>query len=232
MSSRKSSRRLFHFWNTTLTCVGLNYRRIPYNGVEREGSGDDSSEDEQSRQVKTIKVPEPGKFSPPRWNSSKFDLHDEFRDTGLQIIVKLANIELTPEKPEYYGGAWHVKEGRLLTFPNILQHRVSPFSLADRSMPGHRKILALLLVDPYLPIISSSNVPPQQEKWATERERSIRQALRPLPQELKDMVYDDLDTRYMTMDEAKAFRLELMEERSAAAFEQNENFQNGGFIFV
>ncbi|QMW46270.1 hypothetical protein G4B11_009725 [Aspergillus flavus] len=217
-------------WNTTLTCVGLNYRRIPYNGVEREGSGDDSSEDKQSRQVKTIKVPEPGKFSPPRWNSSKFDLHDEFRDTGLQIIVKLANIELTPEKPEYYGGAWH--EGRLLTFPNILQHRVSPFSLADRSMPGHRKILALLLVDPYLPIISSSNVPPQQEKWATERERSIRQALRPLPQELKDMVYDDLDTRYMTMDEAKAFRLELMEERSAAAFEQNENFQNGGFIFV
>ncbi|RAQ52011.1 hypothetical protein AFGD_006375 [Aspergillus flavus] len=99
-------------------------------------------------------------------------------------------------------------------------------------MPGHRKILALLLVYPYLPIISSSNVPPQQEKWATERERSIRQALRPLPQELKDMVYDDLDTRYMTMDEAKAFRLELMEERSAAAFEQNENFQNGGFIFV
>ncbi|KAB8248185.1 hypothetical protein BDV35DRAFT_391326 [Aspergillus flavus] len=96
-------------WNTTLTCVGLNYRRIPYNGVEREGSGDDSSEDKQSRQVKTIKVPEPGKFSPPRWNSSKFDLHDEFRDTGLQIIVKLANIELTPEKPEYYGGAWHVK---------------------------------------------------------------------------------------------------------------------------
>lgn len=129
-------------------------------------------------------------------------------------------------------GSVITKEGRLLTFPNILQHRVSPFSLADRSMPGHRKILALLSVDPYLPIISSSNVPPQQEKWATERERSIRQALRPLPQELKDMVYDDLDTRYMTMDEAKAFRLELMEERSAAAFEQNENFQNGGFIFV
>ncbi|KAE8346796.1 hypothetical protein BDV24DRAFT_147427 [Aspergillus arachidicola] len=294
-------------WSTTLTCVGYNYWRIPYNGVEHEGSGDDSSEGEQSRPVKTIKVPEPGKLSHLRWNSSKFNLHDEFRYTGLQIIVKLANIELTPQKPEYQGGSWHVKgqlnehicataiyyydsdnitestlsfrqrvntmvglnceeefdqmlqkvfgfpqsafgdesmnvtqelgsvvtkEGRLLTFPNILQHRVSPFSLADRSMPGHRKILALLLVDPYLPIISSSNVPPQQENWAMERERSIRQALRPLPQELKDMVYDDLDTRYMTMGEAKAFRLALMEERSAAAFEQNENFENGGFIFV
>ncbi|KAL1979845.1 hypothetical protein VTN96DRAFT_5053 [Rasamsonia emersonii] len=29
-------------------------------------------------------------------------------------------------------------EGRLLTFPNILQHRVSPFALADRTKPDHR----------------------------------------------------------------------------------------------
>ena len=27
----------------------------------------------------------------------------------LQIIVKLANIILTPEKPEYAGGTWHVE---------------------------------------------------------------------------------------------------------------------------
>lgn len=32
--------------------------------------------------------------------------------SGLQIIVKLANIVLTPEKPEYPGGSWHV-EGQL-----------------------------------------------------------------------------------------------------------------------
>ena len=31
----------------------------------------------------------------------------------LQVIVKLANIELTPEKPEYPGGVWHV-EGKLV----------------------------------------------------------------------------------------------------------------------
>ena len=30
----------------------------------------------------------------------------------LQIIVKLANIHLTPEKPEYKGGSWHL-EGQL-----------------------------------------------------------------------------------------------------------------------
>lgn len=34
----------------------------------------------------------------------------ELRDLeNLKVIVKLANIELTPEKPEYKGGSWHVE---------------------------------------------------------------------------------------------------------------------------
>ena len=36
-------------------------------------------------------------------------LRESHRDEGLQVIVKLANIELTPEKPEYDGGSWHVE---------------------------------------------------------------------------------------------------------------------------
>lgn len=35
----------------------------------------------------------------------------DFRGKTMQIIVKLANIMLTPEKPAYGGGTWHV-EGR------------------------------------------------------------------------------------------------------------------------
>jgi hypothetical protein len=31
------------------------------------------------------------------------------RDTNIQMIVKLANIVLTPEKPTYDGGSWHVE---------------------------------------------------------------------------------------------------------------------------
>ena len=42
------------------------------------------------------------------------DLKKHFEDEGLQIIVKLANIHLTPEKPEYEGGTWHV-EGQLVS---------------------------------------------------------------------------------------------------------------------
>ena len=46
-------------------------------------------------------APEPPDISP------KVDLR---RDYGrLQVIVKLANIHLTPEKPNYPGGSWHVE---------------------------------------------------------------------------------------------------------------------------
>ncbi|RDB28238.1 hypothetical protein Hypma_001499 [Hypsizygus marmoreus] len=147
------------------------------------------------------------------------DLRRQYAARGLQVIIKLANIQLTPEKPDYAGGSWHVegqlnehicatalyyydsanitpsslafrhqcndhevtrmryeqndhawleqifgckqygptvqvlgavetKEGRLLTFPNVLQHRVQPFSLLDHTKPGYRRILALFLVDP------------------------------------------------------------------------------------
>jgi hypothetical protein len=39
-------------------------------------------------------------------------LIDRFRDYGLQIIVKMASIELTPEKPEFPVGGWHI-EGQM-----------------------------------------------------------------------------------------------------------------------
>ena len=39
-------------------------------------------------------------------------LADKFHNSGLQIIVKMASIELTPEKPRFPVGGWHV-EGQL-----------------------------------------------------------------------------------------------------------------------
>jgi hypothetical protein len=39
-------------------------------------------------------------------------LTDRFRDSGLQIIVKMVSIELTPEKPLFPIGGWHV-EGQM-----------------------------------------------------------------------------------------------------------------------
>lgn len=45
------------------------------------------------------------------------------------------------------------------------QHRVSPFKLIDPTKPGHRRFIALWLVDPTKRIISTANVPPQQQDW-------------------------------------------------------------------
>ena len=45
----------------------------------------------------------------------QFNLRKKYLYRGLQVIVKLANIELTSERPSYEGGSWHV-EGQLVSF--------------------------------------------------------------------------------------------------------------------
>ncbi|KID84787.1 Armadillo-like helical [Metarhizium guizhouense ARSEF 977] len=208
----------------------------------------------------------------------------------LQVIVKLANIHLTPERPSYDGGSWHVegqlnehicatalfyhdsdnitpsrldlrtqanREGldesgrlryeqydwrtiqrtfaigwpgggstaqraggvltrdrRALFLPNVLQHRVAPFRLADPARRGHRKILALFLVDPAVPVVSTANVPPQQKHWWLGRlgldgGRGCR-----LPPELTAMMLRNVEFP-MDWEAAVALRRELMEERTA-----------------
>ncbi|KAM0346281.1 hypothetical protein ACHAPU_005708 [Fusarium lateritium] len=164
-------------------------------------------------------------------------LRERFKD--IQIIVKMASIELTPDEPNFPAGSWHVegqqnehiigtalyyldsenvtpshlqfrmqtiydedyavgqdsfgwmervygtalrdaqavqrygsvetKQGRLLAFPNVFHHRVSPFELQDKTKPGHRRFIALWLVDPYQRVINTGNVPPQQQSWWMEQ---------------------------------------------------------------
>lgn len=208
-------------------------------------------------------VPDAPAFSAPE-PPERIDL----RGRRLQVIVKLATIHLTPDKPEYAGGSWHVEgmlnerivstgiyywdnenitesrlsfraalddpeyeqsddngvrevyglenedalnqmlgsvstpEGRCLAFPNILQHRVSPFRLADPTRPGHRKILAFFLVDPARTIVSTSDVPPQQP-WS--------------------------DTSTMTLEQAKEYREQLMRERKFFVDEHNEQLYEREF---
>ncbi len=36
-------------------------------------------------------------------------LFDKFRESGLQVIVKMTSIELTPTKPKFPPGSWHVE---------------------------------------------------------------------------------------------------------------------------
>ncbi|MFG3034527.1 DUF4246 domain-containing protein [Streptomyces sp. NPDC048253] len=211
-------------------------------------------------------IPDAPAFAPPVLpdESARVDL----RGRRLQVIVKLATIHLTPDKPEYSGGSWHVEgmmnerivstciyywdsenitesrlsfraalddphyeqnddnglrevyglededalnqllgsastpAGRCLAFPNILQHRVGSFRLTDPTRPGHRKILAFFLVDPSEKIVSTSDVPPQQP-WS--------------------------DTSTMTLEQAKDYRDQLMQERKFFVDEHNEQLYEREF---
>ena len=129
-------------WNQTLTPLKnyATYQRIQYDNIlydmdennVPEGMGplrnwDSVSDDTLGDQMeddfndwleenKKAIQPEPGVFTPPpaRKPEDVVDLQRDFSEKGLQVIVKLANILLTPEKPEYVGGAWHV-EGQLVS---------------------------------------------------------------------------------------------------------------------
>uniref|UniRef100_K3W8K3 DUF4246 domain-containing protein n=1 Tax=Globisporangium ultimum (strain ATCC 200006 / CBS 805.95 / DAOM BR144) TaxID=431595 RepID=K3W8K3_GLOUD len=107
----------------------------------------------------------------------------------VQVIVKVAEILLTPESPKYDGGSWHIegtdaeqivatgiyyfdseniRDSRLSLRVNVDEpdrHKVEPFELNDPMVPGAHKILAFFLVDPEKTIPSTSVIPPQKQHW-------------------------------------------------------------------
>ena len=108
--------------------------RIEYKGVDLQNmpdreEGEDSGAywDRYSEWLDTAVPVQPnvGSFMPIEYPSDMLDedgqlnpehlvdLKKEYAYTGLQVIVKLANIHLTPEKPEYGGGTWHI-EGQMV----------------------------------------------------------------------------------------------------------------------
>lgn len=52
-------------------------------------------------------LPEPKKFEEIDYTPPQ-SIQEKFKEHGLQVIVKMASIELTPEKPHFPAGSWHV----------------------------------------------------------------------------------------------------------------------------
>lgn len=117
-----------------------------------------------------------------------------------------------------------------MTFPNIFQTSLAPVHLVDPSKPGHCKSLVLHLVDPYVRIISTANVPPQQPDWWDGFNiRRDALAQKGLPVELQDMVLDYLESYPLTIEEARELRLNLMRERDRITREQTEKLETWRF---
>ncbi|KAJ2128176.1 hypothetical protein IW136_006180, partial [Coemansia sp. RSA 678] len=111
-------------------------------------------------------------------------------------------------------GGVQAKNGRCIVFPNIYQHQVSGFKLADPTKPGHRKILAFFFIDPTTRIPSTEIVPPQQREWWSETVME-RGAMGNLPVLVKEQIAKHVDFP-ISLAEAKELRLKLMEERSTS----------------
>lgn len=59
------------------------------------------------KKFREAKLPDPLPYVPIDY-APKQSLREKFKEKGLQVIVKMASIELTPEKPEFSAGSWHV----------------------------------------------------------------------------------------------------------------------------
>jgi hypothetical protein len=71
-------------------------------------------------------------------------------------------------------------------------------------------------------------VPPQREDWGYEKQKAVNQALANLPVELQDIIQGNLGG-FITMEKAKEYRLELMEERGLRSGKHNQHFEEGDF---
>jgi hypothetical protein len=69
--------------------------------------GSDDEPDEIFDRRFQAHLPLPSKV--PEWKDLDYPLEYMLKGRSLQVIVKLANIVLTPEKPNYKGGSWHVE---------------------------------------------------------------------------------------------------------------------------
>ena len=124
-------------WNLTLAPYASRYtapRRIVYDKCrydpdpekeipepEHEEGEDFASLDARTnlywewvQMKRKVILPEPPEKFYPLPVPPPFSLKKRYGDKHLQVIVKLANIELTPEKSEYKGGTWHV-EGKMVS---------------------------------------------------------------------------------------------------------------------
>ncbi|KAF2108294.1 hypothetical protein BDV96DRAFT_616369 [Lophiotrema nucula] len=127
-------------------------------------------------------------------------------------------------------GSVKTSQGRLLAFPNVLQHQVQPFGLADESKVGYRKILAMFLIDPHIPVLSTANVPPQRKDWWAEEVRKVGRFAE-IPEEVFEMIIDAVEGFPISWDEACEIREKLMGERGAAEDDLNDKMESDTFYF-
>lgn len=163
--------RALPLWSMTLSPLEKNQHRLPRVGdytlncewVKEKWLGGKT----RDVPVHELKIEDTKEFPGPEYMRAflNSEWHTRFKErmdtTGrLQIIVKLANIHLTPERPEYAGGTWHV-EGQMVCIPIIYPSHIHTFSLIPYHLleRTHLRHGPLLLLNPqhntHLPLLQA-----------------------------------------------------------------------------
>lgn len=85
----------------------VNWEQTRKQNFEYDLEYDDETEENWELLRKPV-IPEPSVEDVIYADPVGSRLAEEFVNSGLQVIVKMASIELTPEKPEFPVGGWHV----------------------------------------------------------------------------------------------------------------------------
>ncbi|KAF3929401.1 hypothetical protein ABW19_dt0207207 [Dactylella cylindrospora] len=258
--------------------------------------GFDAGDDSEFFREAPFEIRDLGQIGRAMWSAPTIGPKTKLEGKTVKVIVKLANIVLTPENPTYAGGSWHVeamkneriistgiyyydqenvtnselafrrtigdmddmnyhlpqdsnwttvhnmsregnsvqeigsivtKNNRAIAFPNIMQHQVQPFELADKTRPGYRKILVFFLCDPspFHNVPTTKIVAPQQPEARQYVVEALREGpLGHLPEEVFRLIVDELPPQ-ISKEEAVEIRENLMDERSA--FNEDSEMVNG-----
>lgn len=153
-----------------------------------------------------------------RMNPFEFD-HENDLEAFLKVFdvpyrEQILGGSLDPPPALQRLGSVGLPVGRLLAWPNVLHHRITPFELVDKTKSGRRTFLTLSLVDPSYRICSTRNVPPQDHDWWAEQ--ALAAALPrnvAVPRELLDHIDSCTDNWPMSLEEATKIREQLAKEQ-------------------
>ncbi|KAJ2459556.1 hypothetical protein GGF42_001397 [Coemansia sp. RSA 2424] len=133
-------------------------------------------------------------------------------DPNIELVQKAYGITLDDIRNRWHRisqelGPVEIKSGQCVVFPNNLQHKMPELELADRTKPGHCKMLTFYFVDPTTRVPSTEIVPPQQQEWYFE-DILASEPFRSLPHLVVDGIMDKVDFP-ISLKEAKQFRPQL-----------------------
>ena len=119
-------------------------------------------------------------------------------------------------------GSVRVRSGLAIAFPNFYQSRLRGVRLTGDKKQGRLTVLVFYLIDPDIPpVISTEDVPPQQQEWISQAVQDSLDSR--FPTELVEKITSMVDSLF-SEDEADRYRNDMRRERDTFIELNNSRF--------